>query len=94
VVDHSLVVWARLLQHVVKHAGTSRGRSRALAGRDDREGLVLVLVAPQRARVAAGLLTFLAPRCRCCDDLLACSRRCGRIVDVEVSSDALAGLLA
>jgi hypothetical protein len=31
---------------------------------------------------------------RCCDELLACSRWCVRIVDIEVSVDALAGLLA
>jgi hypothetical protein len=61
VVDRGLVVRTRLLQHVVKHAETSRDRSRALAGRVDREGLVLVLVAPLRACVAAGLLAFLAP---------------------------------
>jgi hypothetical protein len=32
VVDRSLVVGTRLLQHVVEHAGASRGRSRALSG--------------------------------------------------------------
>jgi hypothetical protein len=61
VVDRGLVVRTRLLQHVIKHAGTSRGRSRALAGRVDREGLVLVLAAPLHACVTAGLLAFLAP---------------------------------
>jgi hypothetical protein len=35
VVDRGLVVWARLLQHVVKHARASRGCSRALVGRID-----------------------------------------------------------
>jgi hypothetical protein len=53
------MVWAWLLQYVIKHTRASRGRSGALAGRVDREGLVLV--APLRAHVAAGLLAFLAP---------------------------------
>jgi hypothetical protein len=61
VVDRGLVVRAQFLQHVVKHVGASRSRSGPLAGRVDREGLVLVLVAPLRACVTAGLLAFLAP---------------------------------
>jgi hypothetical protein len=60
VVDWGLVVRARLLQHVVKHVGASRGRSRALAGRVDRESLVLILIVPLCVRVAARLLAFLA----------------------------------
>jgi hypothetical protein len=35
VVDRGLMVWARLLQHVVKGGGALRGRSRALAGKID-----------------------------------------------------------
>jgi hypothetical protein len=58
VADRGLVVRARLLQHVVKHIGASRGRSTALAGRVYRE---LILVAPLCACVAVGLLAFLAP---------------------------------
>jgi hypothetical protein len=61
VVDWGLVVRARLLQHVVKHIGASWGRSRALAGWVDREGLALILVAPLHMRVAAGLLSLLSP---------------------------------
>jgi hypothetical protein len=61
VVDQGLVEWAWLLQHVVKHVGDPRSLSRALTGRVNREGLVLVIIAPLRARVAAGLLAFLAP---------------------------------
>jgi hypothetical protein len=60
VVDRCLVVWARLLQHVVKHTGVSRGRSRALSGRVNCEGLVPVVV-PLRSRLAVGLLALLAP---------------------------------
>jgi hypothetical protein len=44
VVDWCLMVWAWLLQHVVEHAGASRGRSRALSGRVDREGLLTVKI--------------------------------------------------
>jgi hypothetical protein len=61
VVDRGLVVWAWLLQHVVKHARASRGRSGALAGRVDREGLILIIVAPLCTCVAAGLPAFLVP---------------------------------
>jgi hypothetical protein len=63
VVDRSLVVWARLLQHVIEHVGASRGRSRALAGRVDREGLVTVVVVPLPVPTcfSAGLLALLAP---------------------------------
>jgi hypothetical protein len=61
VVDWGLVVWARLLQHVVEHAGASRSRSRALAGRVDCKGLVLVIVAPLYACIAMGPLAFLSP---------------------------------
>jgi hypothetical protein len=61
VVDQCLVVWARLLQHVIEHAEASRGRSRALSGRVNSEGLVPVVVASLRARLAARLLTLLAP---------------------------------
>jgi hypothetical protein len=60
VVDQSLVVWARLLQHVIKHAGASRCRSRALAGWIDCEGLVPTVVAPLHARFSATLLALLA----------------------------------
>jgi hypothetical protein len=61
VVDWRLVVRTGLLQHVVEHAGASRGRSRALSSWVDSEGLVPVVVAPRRARLVARLLAFLAP---------------------------------
>jgi hypothetical protein len=61
VVDWGLVVLAWLLQHVVEHAGTSRGRSKDLAGWVDCEGLVLVVVAPLRTCIMAGFLALLAP---------------------------------
>jgi hypothetical protein len=61
VVDWRLVVRTGLLQHVVEYAGASRGRSRAPSSWVDSEGLVPVVVAPRRARLAARLLAFLAP---------------------------------
>jgi hypothetical protein len=61
VVDRGLVVWARLLQHVIEHAEPSRGRSRDLADWVDRKGLVPVVVVPLCARFAAGLLALLTP---------------------------------
>jgi hypothetical protein len=61
VVDRGLVVWARLLQHVVKHAGASKGRSRALSGRVNCEGLVPIVIVSLHARLAAWLLALLAP---------------------------------
>jgi hypothetical protein len=59
VVDRSLVVGTRLLQHVVKHAGASRGRSRALSGKVNCEGLVPVVVVPLRACLVMRLLALL-----------------------------------
>jgi hypothetical protein len=61
VVDWCLVVQAGLLQHVVKYAGASRGCSRILSGRVNCEGLVPVVVASLRARLAAWLFALLAP---------------------------------
>jgi hypothetical protein len=61
VIDRGLVVWAQLLQHVVKHVGASWGRSGTLTGRVDCKGLIFVLVAPLRACIAAGLLALLPP---------------------------------
>jgi hypothetical protein len=61
VVDRRLVVRTGLLQHVVEHAGASRGRSRAPSSWVDSEGLIPIVVVLRRARLAARLLTFLAP---------------------------------
>jgi hypothetical protein len=61
VVNWRLVVRTGLLQHVIEHAGASRGRSRAPSSWVDSEGLVPVVVAPRRARLVARLLAFLAP---------------------------------
>jgi hypothetical protein len=55
------VVRARLLEHVVEYAGASRRRSRALSSRVNCEGLVPVVVASLRTRLAAQLLALLAP---------------------------------
>jgi hypothetical protein len=55
------MIWTRLLYHVVEHAGASRGCSRALSGRVNREGLVPVVIVPLRVRLAAWFLAFIAP---------------------------------
>jgi hypothetical protein len=60
VVDLGLVVRARLLQHVVEHAGASREPSRPLVAGVDGEGLVVVLIASLRTRVTTGFLALLA----------------------------------
>jgi hypothetical protein len=61
VVDRGLVVRAWFLQHVIEHTGASRGPSRALAGRVDNKGLIVVVIAPLCARVMTGLLALLSP---------------------------------
>jgi hypothetical protein len=55
------VVQTGLLQHVVEDTGASRGRSRAPSSWVNSEGLVPVVAAPLRARLAARLLALLAP---------------------------------
>jgi hypothetical protein len=55
------MVWARLLQHVIEHAGALRGRLRALSHRVNCEGLVSVVVVSLRAGFSAGLFDLLAP---------------------------------
>jgi hypothetical protein len=60
-VDRRLVVWTGLFQHVVEYTGASRGRLRAPSSWVNSEGLVPVVVAPLRARLAVRLLAFLAP---------------------------------
>jgi hypothetical protein len=59
VVNRRLVVRAGLLEHVVEYAGASRSRSRALSRRVNCEGLVPVVVASLRARLATRLLALL-----------------------------------
>jgi hypothetical protein len=61
VVDWRLVVRTGHLHHVVEHAGASRGRLRTPSSWVDSKGLVPVVVAPRRVRLAARLLAFLAP---------------------------------
>jgi hypothetical protein len=61
VVHWGLEIRAWLLQHVIKHPRASRGRSRAPSSRVDSKGLGLIAVAPLLARLAARLLSFLAP---------------------------------
>jgi hypothetical protein len=55
------MVWERLLQHVIEHSRALRGRSRALSGRVDREGLVTIVVASLCTGFSTGLLALLAP---------------------------------
>jgi hypothetical protein len=61
VIYWGLVVRTWLFQHVIKHPGTSRGRSRAPSSRVNSKGLGVIAVAPLLARLAARLLPFLAP---------------------------------
>jgi hypothetical protein len=61
VVDWRLVVGTWLLQHVVENPRTSRGRSRALPSRVNSKGFTIVGVASLLARLAARLLSLLAP---------------------------------
>jgi hypothetical protein len=61
VVDWCLVVGTWLLQHVVEHSRTSRGRLRAPSSRVNSKGLGVVAVASLLARLAARLLPLLAP---------------------------------
>jgi hypothetical protein len=61
VVDRHLVVWTRLLQHIVKHPRASRGRSRTPSGWVNSKGFISVVVAPLLACLAARPLSFLAP---------------------------------
>jgi hypothetical protein len=53
VVHRSFVLWTWLLQHVVEHPRTSRGRSRAPSSRVNSKGLGVVAVASLLARLAA-----------------------------------------
>jgi hypothetical protein len=61
VVDRRLVVGTWLLQHVVENPRASRGRSRALSSRVNSKSFAVVIVAPLLARLAARLLSLLAP---------------------------------
>jgi hypothetical protein len=61
VVHWGLVIWTWLFQHVIKHPRTSSGRSRASSSQVNSKGLGIVAIAPLLARLAARLLSFLAP---------------------------------
>jgi hypothetical protein len=61
VVDWRLVVRTWLLQHVVENPRSSRGRSRAPSSRVNSKGFTIVDVASLLARLAARLLSLLAP---------------------------------
>jgi hypothetical protein len=55
------VIRAGLLEHIVEYAGAPRSRSRALSSWVDSDGLVPIVVASLRTRLAARLLALLAP---------------------------------
>jgi hypothetical protein len=61
VVYWSLVIRTWLFQHVIEHPRASRGRSRASSSRVNSKGLGITAVAPLLARLAARLLSLLAP---------------------------------
>jgi hypothetical protein len=62
VVDRRFVVGTWLLQHVVENSRASRGRSRAPTSRvNNKSFAVVVVIAPLLARLAARLLSLLAP---------------------------------
>jgi hypothetical protein len=61
VVYWGLVVRTWLFQHVIKHPRASRGWSRASSSRVNSKGLGVIAVAPLLARLAAQLLSLLAP---------------------------------
>jgi hypothetical protein len=61
VIDRRLVVGTWLLQHVIENPRASRGRSRALSSWVNSKSFIAVVVAPLLARLAARLLSLLAP---------------------------------
>jgi hypothetical protein len=61
VVNRRFVVGTWLLQHVVKDPRASRGRSRAPSSRVTSKSFATVVVAPLLTRLAARLLSLLAP---------------------------------
>jgi hypothetical protein len=61
VVDRRLVVGTWLLQHVVENSRASRGRSRAPSSRVNSKSFAVIVVVPLLARLAARLLSLLAP---------------------------------
>jgi hypothetical protein len=60
-VHWGLMVRTWLFQHVIEHPRTSRGRSRAPSSRVDSKSLGITAVVPLLARLAARLLSLLAP---------------------------------
>jgi hypothetical protein len=61
VVDRRLVVGTWLLQHVIENPRASRRQSRAPSSWVNSKGFIAVVVAPLLARLAAQLLSLLAP---------------------------------
>jgi hypothetical protein len=81
VVDRCFVVGTWLLQHVVKHPRTSRGRSRAPSSRVNSKSFVVAVVVPLLARLTARLLSLLAPLVLLAE-LLGLAALRGRIIHV------------
>jgi hypothetical protein len=61
VVDRRLVVGTWLFQHVVENPWASRGRSKAPSSRVNSKSFAIIVVVPLIARLAARLLSLLAP---------------------------------
>jgi hypothetical protein len=61
VVDRRFVVGTWLLQHVVENPWASRDRSRAPSSRVNGKSFAVIVVSPLLARLAAQLLSLLAP---------------------------------
>jgi hypothetical protein len=61
VVDRRFVIGTWLLQHVVENPRASRGRSRASSSRVNSKSFAAVVVVPLLSRLAARLLSLLAP---------------------------------
>jgi hypothetical protein len=79
VVDRCLVVGTWLLQHVVENPRASRGRSRGPSSRVNSKGFAVVVV-PLLTRLAARLLSLLAPLVVLLAELLGLAALRGRIV--------------
>jgi hypothetical protein len=79
VVDQCLVVGTWLLQHVVENPWASRGRSRAPLSRVNSKIFAVVVVASLLARLAARLLSLLAPLVLLAE-LLGLAALSGRVV--------------
>jgi hypothetical protein len=79
VIDRRLVVGTWLLQHVIENPRASRGRSRAPSSWVNSKSFVAAVVAPLLARLAARLLSLLAPL-KLLLGLLGLAAVCGSVI--------------